>query len=118
MFKGIAVSKGIAIGRAYILDRSKLCILKQNINKNIIEEEVARLSADKVAAERQLSELAAKVQEMKGSIDATVSTLTEQQLDIERLNEEKERALASKMQEIEALKAEKWAAEEGRSSLV
>ena len=42
MFKGIAVSKGIAIGRAHILDRSKLCILKQNINADALEDEVRR----------------------------------------------------------------------------
>ncbi|SVE43840.1 uncharacterized protein METZ01_LOCUS496694, partial [marine metagenome] len=42
MNKGIPVSKGIAIGRAYILDRSKLCILKQNIESNTIENEVQR----------------------------------------------------------------------------
>lgn len=42
MFKGIAVSKGIAIARAYILDQSKLCILKQKLNPDDIEDEVHR----------------------------------------------------------------------------
>ena len=42
MFKGIAVSNGIAIGPAYILDKSKLGIQKQSINGLLIEEEVNR----------------------------------------------------------------------------
>ncbi|SVC62843.1 uncharacterized protein METZ01_LOCUS315697, partial [marine metagenome] len=42
MLKGIPVSKGISIGEAHILDRSKLCVLKQNINTNIVEKEIVR----------------------------------------------------------------------------
>ena len=33
LMKGIAVSKGIAIGKAYLLDRSKFCIIKQNLQE-------------------------------------------------------------------------------------
>ena len=40
--KGIAVSKGVAIGKAYLLDRSKYCILKQNLEESKIENEVER----------------------------------------------------------------------------
>jgi phosphotransferase system enzyme I (PtsI) len=42
MLSGIAVSKGISIGEAYILDRSKLCALKQTIDSRDIDTEVAR----------------------------------------------------------------------------
>jgi phosphotransferase system enzyme I (PtsI) len=42
MNKGIAVSKGIAIGQAYILDRTKFCILQQKLNPDTVEAEVSR----------------------------------------------------------------------------
>ena len=42
MNKGIAVSKGIAIGQAYILDRTKFCILQQKLNPDAVEAEVNR----------------------------------------------------------------------------
>ena len=40
--KGIAVSKGVAIGKAYLLDRSKFCILKQELEENEVEREIER----------------------------------------------------------------------------
>ena len=40
--KGIAVSKGVAFGKAYLLDRSKFCILKQKLEEKEIENEVER----------------------------------------------------------------------------
>ena len=42
MYKGIAISKGIAIGQAYILDRTKFCILQQKLNPDTVEAEVNR----------------------------------------------------------------------------
>ena len=40
--KGIAVSKGVAIGKAYLLDRSKFVILKKKLKENEVENEVER----------------------------------------------------------------------------
>ena len=40
--KGIAVSKGVAIGKAYLLDRSKFCIFKQELEENEVESEIER----------------------------------------------------------------------------
>ncbi|MDG1928600.1 MAG: phosphoenolpyruvate-utilizing N-terminal domain-containing protein, partial [Nitrospinaceae bacterium] len=40
--KGIAVSKGVAIGKAYLLDRSKFCIFKQALEEHEVEREVER----------------------------------------------------------------------------
>ena len=40
--KGIAVSKGVAIGKAYLLDRSKFCIFKQELEEHEVEREVER----------------------------------------------------------------------------
>ena len=43
MYSGIAVSSGVAIGKAYLLDRSKVCVIKRSIPENEIEQEVKRL---------------------------------------------------------------------------
>ena len=40
--KGIAVSKGVAIGKAYMLDRSKFCILKQELEEHEVDREIER----------------------------------------------------------------------------
>ena len=40
--KGIAVSKGVAVGKAFLLDRSKFCITKQNLEENEVEKEIER----------------------------------------------------------------------------
>ena len=40
--KGIAVSKGVAVGKAYLLDRSKFCIIKQALEEHEVEKEIER----------------------------------------------------------------------------
>jgi phosphoenolpyruvate-protein phosphotransferase (PTS system enzyme I) len=40
--KGIAVSKGVAVGKAFLLNRSKFCIIKQNLKNNEVEKEIER----------------------------------------------------------------------------
>ena len=42
MLKGFSVSPGVAIGRAYLLDRSKVCVLKHNIDPGEIDNEINR----------------------------------------------------------------------------
>ncbi len=43
MYSGIAVSSGVAIGKAYLLDRSKVCVIKRSIPEDKIEQEIKRL---------------------------------------------------------------------------
>lgn len=43
MYSGIAVSSGVAIGKAYLLDRSKVCVIKRRIPEKEIEKEIKRL---------------------------------------------------------------------------
>jgi len=43
VYSGIAVSSGVAIGKAYLLDRSKVCVIKRHIPEKGIEKEVKRL---------------------------------------------------------------------------
>jgi phosphotransferase system enzyme I (PtsI) len=43
VYSGIAVSSGVAIGKAYLLDRSKVCVIKRSIPEKAIEKEIKRL---------------------------------------------------------------------------
>ena len=42
MFRGIPVSNGVAIGKSYLLDRSKFCLLKNTLVQSDIENEIQR----------------------------------------------------------------------------
>jgi phosphotransferase system enzyme I (PtsI) len=43
VYSGIAVSSGVAIGKAYLVDRSKVCVIKRNIPEKEIDQEIKRL---------------------------------------------------------------------------
>jgi phosphotransferase system enzyme I (PtsI) len=43
VYSGIAVSSGVAIGKAYLLDRTKVCVIKRSIPDKEIEKEIKRL---------------------------------------------------------------------------
>ena len=43
MYSGSAVSSGVAIGKAYLLDRTKVCVIKRSIPEKEIEIEIKRL---------------------------------------------------------------------------
>ena len=43
MYSGIAVSSGVAIGQAYLLDRSRVCVIKHSIPESEIDGEIKRL---------------------------------------------------------------------------
>ncbi|MEE8128138.1 MAG: phosphoenolpyruvate--protein phosphotransferase [Nitrospinaceae bacterium] len=43
MYSGSAVSSGVAIGKAYLLDRTKVCVIKRSIPEKEIEMEIKRL---------------------------------------------------------------------------
>ena len=80
MFKGIAVSKGIAIAHAYILDQSKLCILKQKLNPDAIEDEILRFREAIEKTKSQMQETkkrASKVAEKYSIILDTYTLLLE-----------------------------------------
>lgn len=42
-YSGIAVSSGVSIGKAYLLDRSKVCIIKRSLEPSEIPGEITRL---------------------------------------------------------------------------
>jgi len=55
--KGITVSKGVAIGKAYLLDRSKFCILKQKLEKHKVEKEIERFRGAIAKTKLQLTDI-------------------------------------------------------------
>ncbi|KMP11295.1 phosphoenolpyruvate-protein phosphotransferase [Candidatus Nitromaritima sp. SCGC AAA799-C22] len=80
MYRGIAVSKGIAIGKAYILDRSKFCIIKQKLSQEAVEPEIERFRAAIEKTKLQMQETkkrATKVAEKYAIILDTYTLLLE-----------------------------------------
>ena len=57
MMKGIAVSKGVAIGKAYLLDSTKFCIIKHQLNELEAEKEVERFREAIEKTKLQMSEI-------------------------------------------------------------
>ncbi|MBT7272520.1 MAG: phosphoenolpyruvate--protein phosphotransferase, partial [Nitrospina sp.] len=76
MLSGIAVSKGISIGEAYILDRSKLCALKQTIDSRDIDTEVARFRVAIEKTKKQMQETKQKASEIAEKYSIILDTYT------------------------------------------
>ena len=76
MLKGIPVSKGISIGEAHILDRSKLCVLKQNIDTNIVEKEIVRFRSAVEQTKAQMRESKKKASMIADKYSIILDTYT------------------------------------------
>jgi len=61
MFNGIGVSKGIAIGQAYVLYREQPEILEYTIDQDRIEHEIKRFHRARKLAQHQLNEIKLKI---------------------------------------------------------
>ena len=61
MFNGIGVSKGIAIGQAYVLYREQPEILEYTIDENRIKDEIKRFHRARKMAQHQLNEIKLKI---------------------------------------------------------
>ncbi len=55
--KGIAVSKGVAIGKAYLLDSARFCIIRHQIDELEAEKEVARFRKAIEKTKLQMAEI-------------------------------------------------------------
>ena len=83
MLKGIALSKGVAIGKAYLLDSSKFCILKQKLDSDEVEAEVKRFRQAIELSKQQMQEIkqrASKVADKYAVILDTYSLLLEDEV--------------------------------------
>ena len=78
--KGIAVSKGVAIGTAYLLDSTKFCIIKHQLNELEAEKEIERFREAIEKTKLQMTEIkkrAKKVADKYAVILDTYSLLLE-----------------------------------------
>ena len=76
MLKGIAVSKGISIGEAHILDRSKLCALKQTIDSSNIDKETTRFRAAVEQTKKQMQETKKRASKIANTNSIILDTYT------------------------------------------
>ncbi len=89
--KGIAASPGIAIGRVYILDRTKPCILRHSIQDSHIEDEIQRFKEALSKSRAQLKEIREKAKKDIGSshlyiLDAHIMMLKDATLSENTIN--------------------------------
>ena len=76
MLTGIPVSKGISIGEAHILDRSKLCVLKQTIDSSDIDKEINRFRNAIEQTKKQMQETKKKDSEVANKYSIILDTYT------------------------------------------
>jgi phosphotransferase system enzyme I (PtsI) len=60
VYSGIAVSSGVAIGKAYLLDRSKVCVIKRSIPEKEIDKEIKRLREAIAMSKAQMKDIKQK----------------------------------------------------------
>ena len=76
MLTGIPVSKGISIGEAHILDRSKLCILKQTLGASDIDKEITRFRFAIEQTKKQMQETKKKASGVADKYSIILDTYT------------------------------------------
>lgn len=74
--KGIAVSKGVAIGKAYLLDRSNFCILKQILADDEVEKEVERFREAIEKTKRQMTDIKKRAEKIADKYAVILDTYT------------------------------------------
>lgn len=90
-FTGVGASRGIALGKAYMLDRSQVCILKYEIQKNEIDKEIERFKQAIAESTKHLNEIKEKAKKNVESkylyiIDAHIMILQDDLLINETIN--------------------------------
>ncbi len=76
MFNGIPVSSGIAIGKAYLLDRSKVCVIKRQIPDDEIEREIERLRDAIQLSKNQLQDIKTRASSIADKYSIILDTYT------------------------------------------
>ncbi|RLE13279.1 phosphoenolpyruvate--protein phosphotransferase [Candidatus Aerophobetes bacterium] len=72
MPKGVAASPGIAIGKAYILEKENLCILEYKIKQEEVEREIKRFKKAVEESKKQILEIKDKVSKEIGKQEAYI----------------------------------------------
>src|SRR5512141_293888 len=88
---GLAASPGIAVGRCWPVDRRKVKTPKRRIDAQEVKDELTRMRAAIDAADRQLAEVRAKVEELEGSEHTAIIDMHRMMLKDEMLVAEAQR---------------------------
>ena len=72
MPKGIAASPGIAMGKAYILEKEEYCILEYKIKKEEVEQELKRFETAVENSKKDLGKIKKRVEEKMGEKEAYI----------------------------------------------
>jgi phosphotransferase system enzyme I (PtsI) len=76
VYSGIAVSSGVAIGKAYLLDRSKVCVIKRSIPEKEIEKEIKRLRNAIALSKSQMKDIKQKATSIADKYAIILDTYT------------------------------------------
>jgi len=74
--KGIAVSKGVAIGKAYLLDSTKFCIIKHQVSELEAEKEVERFRDAIEKTKLQMAEIKKRAKKIADKYAVILDTYT------------------------------------------
>ena len=91
---GLAASPGIAVGRCWPVDRRKVKTPKRRIESEEVKGELSRMRAAIEAADRQLAEVRAKVEELEGSEHTAIIDMHRMMLKDEMLVVEAQRLVS------------------------
>lgn len=76
MLKGISLSKGVAIGKVYLLDSSKFCILKQKLDAGKVDDEIKRFRQAIEKSKKQLLEIKQRASKVADKYAVILDTYT------------------------------------------
>ena len=76
MLKGISLSKGVAIGKAYLLDSSKFCIIKQNLAPEEVDGEIRRFRQAIELSKSQMQEIRKRASKVADKYAVILDTYT------------------------------------------
>jgi len=76
VYSGIAVSSGVAIGKAYLLDRSKVCVIKRSLPEKETEKEVKRLRDAIEMSKTQMKDIKQKASSIADKYAIILDTYT------------------------------------------
>ncbi len=74
--KGIAVSKGVVIGKAYLLDSTKFCIIKHQVSELEAEKEVERFHEAIEKTKLQMAEIKKRAEKIADKYAVILDTYT------------------------------------------
>ncbi|TDJ60905.1 MAG: phosphoenolpyruvate--protein phosphotransferase [Nitrospina sp.] len=74
--KGIAVSGGVAFGNAYLLDRSKVCVIKRTLHSDEIDDEIMRLREAIQKSKEELQSIKSRASSIADKYSIILDTYT------------------------------------------